>query len=47
MMFDDNYLFYKCVCVLVHPILTQSKYNQIPNTYVFKVTLHMCLLFYH
>ena len=33
------------VCVLVHPFLTKS--NQIPCTYVFDVTLPMCLLFYN
>ena len=33
--------------VLVHPILTQTKSNQIPCTYVFEVMLRICLLFYH
>jgi len=36
-----------CVCVCVHPILTQSKSNQMACTYMFEITLHMCLLFYH
>jgi len=45
MIFDDNYFRQINVCVFVHLILTQSKYNQIPCTYVFEVTLHMCLLF--
>jgi len=31
----------------VHTFLTQSKYIQIPCTYVLGVTLPMCLLFYH
>jgi hypothetical protein len=41
LMFDDNY--FRQMCVFVHPILTQSQSNQIPCTYVFEVTLHMCL----
>ena len=35
------------MCVLVHPILTQTKSNQIPFTYVLEVMLHICLLIYH
>ena len=31
----------------MHTFLTQSKSNQIPCTFVFEVTLPMCLLFYH
>jgi hypothetical protein len=31
----------------VHTFLTQSRYIQIPCTYVLGVTLPMCLLFYH
>ena len=31
----------------MHTFLTQSKFNQIPCTCVFEVTLPMCLLFYH
>ena len=40
MMFDDNY-FRQCAHI------SSTKYIQIPCTYVFEVTLPMCLLFYH
>ena len=32
------------MCVLVHPILTQTKSNQIPCTYVLEVMQHIWLL---
>jgi len=38
----------KCVCVFVHPILTQSKSNYSSRVYVLQVTtLPLCLRFYH
>ena len=46
MMFDDSY--FRQMCVFVHPILAQSKCNQIPCTYVLEVTTwHLCLIFDH